>query len=160
MIDKLNLGSGKNYLPDHVNVDVDRNAEPDILADITQLEFQPRSFTQIFAKDIIEHISFVEGKKLIKKCYSWLKQNGTLTIHTPNLRFLATQLSVQDWHEPLRWLFGNDGVFKESVAEETFHKWCYTRESLRAILENVGFHILDLRDTCGNFGFLIVGLKR
>ena len=55
---KLNLGSGKDYIQDWINVDIEEQYHPDVLADITKpLPFSDGSASYIKAYDILEHVT-------------------------------------------------------------------------------------------------------
>lgn len=155
------MGSGKSHKPDHINVDINPKFAVDILSDMRYIEFQPESFQEILAKDVIDHVTYAEAKKVLAKIYRWLKPNGVLTIHTPNLRFLASKLVLEDEieHEALRWLYATDGEDDTHYSSNVI-RWCYSKSSLRNILEKIGFHIIECWDDCAGFAFVIVALKR
>ena len=161
---KLNLGSGKNYLPDYLNVDVadivwqGQTHKPDLLADMCDLEFPENTFTEVKAHDCLDHIEYVECKALIHKIFKWLKPNGILNIHLPNLRFLAGILALQDMHHALLWLYGHDG--EENFYPSNKIRWSYSKESMTALLKAAGFIIADIGEDCGGFAFHMIAVKR
>jgi len=156
---KLNLGSGKTPLIGYINVDI-RSDTPavDIVDDVRNLVFDDETFIEILASDVIDHIYPPETRKLLRNCYRWLKPDGILRIHTPNLRFLAQKLAQQDNHEALKWLYGSDGEGSTFYPENTI-RWCYSRESLRLILTSIGFTILESYVDCGGFGLSVIAKK-
>jgi predicted SAM-dependent methyltransferase len=159
MKDRLNLGSGKSYLPDCVNVDVRLNVGADIVADIRTVEFPPESFSEILCSDVLAHIKYVEARQVLRKCYGWLKPNGALWIHTPNLRFLAGILSHSDNEECLRWMYGSSGEGTTNY-EENLIRWAYSAESLTRILTDIGFTVASVKSTCHGFGLHVIAIKK
>ena len=164
MKDKLNLGSGKTYLSDYLNVDIAPQWHPDILADMRQLTFPPDTFREIMIKDTIDHVSFADAKKVLANCYRWLKPNGVLLVHTPNLQFIASLLATSSsdeglQHEATRWLYGCDGADRHSYASNVI-RWGYTKASMRALLESLGFMIVECRKSCNGFAFFMVAIKQ
>jgi SAM-dependent methyltransferase len=57
--DRLNLGSGKKYDPEAVNLDITARTNPDVVHDleVTPWPFEEGRFERIEAIDVIEHLS-------------------------------------------------------------------------------------------------------
>jgi SAM-dependent methyltransferase len=57
----LNLGCGRKYLADAVNVDVTADSKPDVVHDLnrTPWPFPDGRFTEVVANDVIEHLDDV-----------------------------------------------------------------------------------------------------
>jgi predicted SAM-dependent methyltransferase len=161
---KLNLGSGKTYLPDFLNVDIaenfanDKVVKPDLLYDMTKLEFPPETFTEVKAHDCLDHIEYIECLALVRRIYGWLKPNGILDVHLPNLRTLAAILAVQENHHAELWLIGTDGC--ENYYPTNKIRWSYSKMAFFKILQNAGFTIISAAETCNNFGFRVIVVKR
>ncbi len=155
---KLNIGSGKDYREGWVNVDAHPKFNPDILIDMRDLEQPEDSVTEILIQDCLDHVTFIEGKILVKKFYGWLKQNGVLNIRTPNLEVIAP-LAARGNYEALKWLYGTDGQGSTNY-ETNMIRWCYSVGVLREILEAVGFIIIE--EHLENLGYSIrmVAVKR
>jgi len=161
---RLNLGSGKSTVqfPDfrktYFNVDVKQWDGTDLVFDMRDLEFEPETFTEILVSDCLDHVNFTEAKVLLRKIVSWLKPNGLLRIHTPNLRFLASVLSDRDNHEVLKWLYGSDGEGSTNYSSNLI-RWCYSKESLSYLVKVQGLTITDIHEDCGGFAFVLVAKK-
>jgi hypothetical protein len=78
---KLNLGCGKMKLEKFVNVDKDKNAEPDVQCDLSQTPwpFKDSEFDHIVAKDILEQMNENKDEliKTIKEMYR-VSENGAV----------------------------------------------------------------------------------
>jgi predicted SAM-dependent methyltransferase len=157
--DKLNLCSGKTYLPSYWNVDVRSNCKTDQTADMRTVEFPSESFREIILHDCIDHVKRSEAPQVLKKCFGWLKPNGILDIHTPNLRFIASILSNRDNDSALEWLYGSIGEGTTDY-EENLIRWSYSVDSLTKILIDIGFTILGVNSTCNGFGFRVIAIKK
>ena len=162
---KLNLGSGKNYLSEGgwLNVDINGDFKPDLIADMATLTFPPESFIEVLVKDCLDHVNPAEAKQLLRRIYSWLKADGTLTVHTPNLAHLA-KLIYRDadpkvTHEAVRWLYGSDGEGTSAYWSNVI-RWRYSPKSLQRVLVNVGYKILSLKYDCYDFAFSVVAVKQ
>jgi len=163
---KLNLGSGKSKPTheDYLNVDIaeitwqGQTFTPDLKMDMCDLDFSNDTFTEVKAHDCLDHIEYVECKALIHKIFKWLKPNGILNIHLPNLRYLAGILAYRDMHHALVWLYGHDG--EENYYPSNKIRWSYSKESMTALLKAAGFIIADIGEDCGGFAFHLVAVKR
>jgi len=94
----LDLGCGNNSLLQYCNASFSlgvENFEPYlkenkkkrihnqyIKADITKIDFKPKSFDAVIAIDVLEHLTKKEGYKLLEKMEKWAKKK--IIIFTPN----------------------------------------------------------------------------
>lgn len=104
---KMNLGSGKDYLPNHLNVDVREEAFPDVILDLSQkvafplslttrdnekIDIRENQFEEIIANDVLEHVPDLET--LMTNCLKILKVGGKFSINVPY------DLSLGAWQDP------------------------------------------------------------
>lgn len=128
---KLNLGSGKSFKPDHLNVDINAMWRPDICADMSmgdlfEREFESERFgrfripadhfDEITAIDVLEHVR--DLVTLMTNCINLLRDGGALRVLVPfDLSYGAWQdpthvrafnerswLYYTDWHWYIGWL--------------------------------------------------------
>ena len=161
---RINLGSGKSTVlypslkESHFNVDVRQYEGTDLIADMRSLEFPDETFEEILISDCLDHVTYFEGKILLRKFVGWLTSKGTLQIHTPNLRFLAVALAQGDYHEALKWLYGTDGEGSTNYDSNVI-RWCYSKEELSRLVTLNGLQIISLGEDCGGFGFRLIARK-
>ncbi|MGB7605573.1 MAG: class I SAM-dependent methyltransferase [Lutisporaceae bacterium] len=81
---KLQIGGGKYYLPEFINIDIFPPA--DIIFDIREgLPLEAASFEFIFSEHFLEHIDYpVSVNKFLSECYRVLKPGGQLVIGVPD----------------------------------------------------------------------------
>lgn len=106
---RLHVGSGKRFLPDWLNLDIDPKWRPDVLWDLGtplptngSLEFATsrfgkvtiadETFDEIVAQDVLEHIR--ELTTAMTTLLRWLKTGGVLTVAVPY------ELSLGAWSDP------------------------------------------------------------
>jgi SAM-dependent methyltransferase len=104
---RLNLGSGRDWRPDYLNVDLNAAWKPDVVADIcdpdlfyrefpcsrfgtTRLQYD--YFDEIVALDVLEHIP--DLSRAMTNCLSLLREGGIMRIHVPY------DLSFGAWQDP------------------------------------------------------------
>ena len=155
---RLNIGSGKEYRQDWLNIDVNEKFNPDIVMDMRSLMFPDESVDEILMQDVLDHVTFVEGKEVLRKCYGWLKNNGTLNIRTPNLSFIGREASKGN-HEAIKWLYGSDGEGHTNY-DSNIIRWCYSENSLRIIMEAIGFIVIDAHTENLEYSLRMIGVKR
>ena len=126
--------------------------------DMMELEYEEGSVDEILAQDVIDHVTAVECKTLLRRFYDWLKPNGVLNIHTPNLEFLGKEASRGN-QEALKWLYGSAGEGNTNY-ETNLIRWCYTRGSLGEILRSLGFIIIHNQLEQYGYAFRMIGVKR
>ncbi len=155
---KLNLGCGADPKPDYLNVDIRRLPDVNVVADIRHLHFTEHSFSEILARDIIEHLSYRDASHLLTHCHRWLQPDGVLKIHTGNLSHILYLLMTENDEEALRWLFGSDGS-QDTSFEANYHRWCYSVNSLTELVKEIGFTVEHRFTDCNRFGLGVVARK-
>ena len=157
---RLNLGSGKDYRDPKngwVNIEKNPRFKHDILQDIRDIEYPENSVDEIVAQDVIDHVTFMECKALLRKCFKWLKPLGTLNIHTPNLKTLGLEASWGN-ETALEFLYGTRGE-GNTAYETNITRWCYSPMSLTDILERLGYQVLRSDPTCMGLAFRMIAVK-
>jgi predicted SAM-dependent methyltransferase len=122
------------------------------------LPFDSDSVSAVYASHLIEHVEREEASSLVSECHRVLRPGGVLRLVTPDLQQLARNYLaakpnaataaddfVASWNvfhsrstQPvLRWY--------RSFKPLHSHKWLYDGESLRALLERVGFRWVERR---------------
>ena len=105
---RLNLGSGKQWHRDYVNVDINPFWKPDMVADFSKdlaeictavdserfgrLQLQPASLEMIVAHDVLEHVQ--DLTQMMKNCLDLLDFGGVFDIVVPY------DLSFGAWQDP------------------------------------------------------------
>jgi predicted SAM-dependent methyltransferase/tetratricopeptide (TPR) repeat protein len=91
-IDKrlLNLGCGRRYHADWINVDFN-SASPNVIAyDLIQgIPFESNSFDAVYHSHILEHFSKSQAPEFIRECFRILKPQGIIRIAVPDLEKIA-----------------------------------------------------------------------
>jgi ubiquinone/menaquinone biosynthesis C-methylase UbiE len=114
----LNLG-GKSTGFGNVQVDIDSNCKPNIIASALCLPFKSNAFDQILFTDVIEHLPEGKENQALTEIWRVLKSRGILVLSTPNRRLIFMLMDVA-------WYFG--------------HRH-YTITQLLSLLETSGFAI-------------------
>jgi SAM-dependent methyltransferase len=103
----MNIGSGKDYRPGYLNVDINQSTNPDLVFDLTSISefpvtvnshvygeivFMEASLDEIVAIDVLEHIPDLE--RFMTHCLALLKEGGRFEILVPY------DLSHGAWQDP------------------------------------------------------------
>jgi glycosyltransferase involved in cell wall biosynthesis len=126
----INLGSGKDWRANDLNIDIDAKSDPDVVCDLSSpdalsqvhfsrrfglLRLEPGSFDAIEAMDVLEHVPDLVG--MMTRCLELLKVGGQMRNGVPyDLSYGAWQdpthvrafnerswLYYTDWHWYLGW---------------------------------------------------------
>ncbi len=104
---KINLGSGKDYRTDCLNIDLKKEVLPDLVLDLSEklnfpilansdirglITLNENQIEEIIANDVLEHVSNLE--MLMSNCLILLKNGGKFIINVPY------ELSYGAWQDP------------------------------------------------------------
>jgi hypothetical protein len=134
---QLNIGSGKNFKEDFLNLDCDDYWKPDIICDLNtpfpqgtsqkintcrfgEIEIKKNLFEKIIAYDVLEHITNLSV--CMKSCLDLLKEGSIFEITVPY------DLSLGAWQDPLHvrafnensWLYYTDWFWYMGWTEARF----------------------------------------
>jgi len=138
---KINLGCGKKYWDDYINVDANPDVNPDIITDFTQeLPFENDYADEIIAIHLIEHIDKLKIDNIIQDWFRVLKPGGKLIIECPDLEKIAHHILNREFreNEPKLWeTFTIQGIFGEQTENMLTidrHMWGYTPDTMADLL--------------------------
>jgi SAM-dependent methyltransferase len=155
---KLNLGCGDKILPGYVNVDVAESRagkRPDVLCDLHRLTpFEDASVDEILSVHVVEHFWRWEVVDVLREWTRTLKPGGQMIVECPNLleacrAFLEDPVNgANPGREGQRtmWVFYGDPAWRDPLM---CHRWNYTPESLKAIMQEAG--LVNLRQEPAQF---------
>jgi predicted SAM-dependent methyltransferase len=87
---KINLGSGHWKLEDWVNVDIDRESQPDVCANLAGgLPFANGVARLMHTEDFIDQLELDQAVEFLRECHRILAPGGVLRVLTPDMRKLA-----------------------------------------------------------------------
>lgn len=170
---RLNLGCGDKILPGFVNVDVvpsRRGQRPDLLCDLRDLSmFDDNSVDEILSVHVVEHFWRWEVEDILREWVRVLKPGAPMVIECPNLQSACEEFlkALEARARPdaegqlTMWVFYGDPQWQDPYM---VHRWGYTPQSLRALLEGVG--LTQIQQTPAQFklreprDMRVVGLKR
>jgi hypothetical protein len=104
---KINIGSGRDFRPDHLNVDINDYWAPDIVADVSApfpqaqpyetkrfgpVTIVPGTIDNLVANDVLEHVPDLVAT--MTNCLDLLRLGGTFDINVPY------DLSYGAWQDP------------------------------------------------------------
>ena len=86
----LNIGCGRRYHEDWVNLDLETSDPSVIRHDVNEgIPFEDGRFAAVYHSHILEHLEPADGRKLIQECYRVLKPGGILRVVVPDLECIA-----------------------------------------------------------------------
>lgn len=140
---KLHLGCGKKYIPGFIHVDLDDYPHIDHKSDISNLPmFEDNSVDLIYCCHALEYFDREEAQKVLKEWFRVLKPGGILRLAVPNFEAIT---EVYSKYKDLKHrgilgpLYGRMMIKTPDGEMFIFHKTVYDFESLKEILESIGF---------------------
>ena len=140
---KLHLGCGPRYIPGFIHVDLADFPHIDHKHDISDLPmFNDNSVDLIYCSHALEYFDRIEALRVLKEWYRVLKKNGVLRIAVPDFRAIV---KVYQKYEDLEHqgilgpLYGRMVVNTGDGEKILYHKTVYDFDSLKKLLESVGF---------------------
>ncbi len=138
---KINLGCGwRDFGKDWIHID---GGDYDHLdsRDIVNLPFKDNSVDLIYASHVIEYFDRVEIIEVLNKWKSKLKSGSTLRLAVPDFEAMAKlyiekNIPLNNFLGPL---YGKMKMGKDFI----FHKTTYDFDSLKELLNEVGFRNMD-----------------
>lgn len=113
--------------------------------------FADECLDAIVCEHMIEHVSVPEGAAVLKEAFRVLKPGGALRVVTPDIALVAALLQGEE-REYARWsnnIYGgpNEGsnpIFTVNrMMREWGHTFIYDEATLRSLLANAGFKIIE-----------------
>ena len=179
---KLNLGCGGRPLRNYTNIDLDNlknlklrypNTKFDdnlIIKnyDIFNLPYDDNTVHEVRADSFIEHLSFIEEKKLFLEIQRILVPKGIFSWSVPDFedcvkKWLKAEDNWQDffrdddeaisqnhwfgtftYNQTNRWGYLTAMIFGSQKGEGQFHKNAYTEGKIRAMMKKINFEISEL----------------
>lgn len=170
---KLNLGCALDIKEGYINIDLFDH--PNVKkADVKNLSFiSDCSVDEVYAKDVLEHMSYEDGKVAIKEWSRVLKPNGNIFIQTINLdkqieAYKAGVWSIEDFNYML---FAGVNWSGQTPKCEDFHKCSYNFHLLESLLKQNNIEITKVNyddidfslknsSRCHNLNIMIYGVKK
>lgn len=140
---KLHLGCGKRCIPDFIHIDSADFPHINYRHDIADLPmFDDNSVDLIYCSHALQYFDRQEASKVLKEWHRVLKEGGLLRIAVPDFEAIVkVYLKYKDLNHRgiLGPLYGRI-IVKTSEGEKIiYHKTAYDFESLKKLLESVGF---------------------
>ena len=133
---RLNLGCGNYPMKGFVNVDQFENVKPDLMADATDLPYNPDSIDEIYCGHMFEHLSCDEGQEALRHWLSILKPGGEIRIVVPDFDELVKLYLDNPTPEEMKHF--ND-LYIYSYVQESPHRYFYSAALLKMAMETAGF---------------------
>jgi len=137
---RLNLGCGPFPLKGFVNIDKSDLVKCDLKANVTDLPYDAGTVAEIYAGHLLEHFTFIDGKKALHYWYSLLKPGGTISVTVPDYLCLAKSYVADPTPGHLK-DFNDTYIY--SNGQESPHKYAYDENLLKEVLTDAGF--IDLK---------------
>lgn len=121
---KINIGCNQWKLDGFINIDIDPNVNPDLVADGSKLPYADSSVDEIYAGHMLEHYALDEN--VLKEWHRVLKIGGKITITVPDV-----EKGISEYRKgniTLDWL--NQILFGATDRKQQNHHQLFTEDIL------------------------------
>jgi GT2 family glycosyltransferase len=140
---KLHLGSGTDYRPGWVNIDIDPACGPDVVSRVERLDgFEDGTAAVMEARHLFEHLTFDEARAALAEWHRVLQPGGELYLEMPDfeqcVRLLGQHFDGAGHDLAMVGIYG----WPPDIAEwghSQVHKWGWTKTTLSEALRAAGF---------------------
>ena len=132
---KLNLGCGKRYKDGFINIDAFDSTVADKIMSVLDLEVPSNVVAEIEARQLIEHLGYINSTYALAEWFRVLKPDGVLLIETPDIETSFEEYIKGDYKtrkELLSWIYGVESQGMQ-------HVLCFPEVLLKNLLEKSGF---------------------
>lgn len=143
---KLNVGCGGRKIPGFVGVDAVKRPAAEIIAPAGAIPLPDKSCQEIMAIHLFEHLLPWEAEGVLKEWHRLLKPGGKLVLEMPDLKKCCENvlkllngeviMAGKDPRQAGLW-----GLYGDDRLEDVYmlHRWGYTFQTIKPMLERVGF---------------------
>lgn len=157
---KLQLACGSNHPAGWLNTDYYHPSDTIACLDVTKrFPFPDNTFNAVLAEHVIEHFTYPDGKAMMAECHRTLKPGGILRLSTPNILFYTGLFDPDNFakyresyvipHQK-HWIPYADQPRATFVLNNLVRNWrhlfVYDFETVKALLESVGFTAITLKE--------------
>lgn len=154
----LNLGCGGKTITGFINIDKFHKDKEVLNLDMLDLPYPEGHADAIYSSHAIEHLPIRLSKLALHRWHKLLKIGGKLYLAVPDLELIAQNfLASQDNEQAYNWymfcMFGYQ-VNQEHMITDTrldlppydgeFHYTGYTKKSMMALLNKIGYKLTDI----------------
>ena len=162
---RLNLGCGDYHWEGFINIDdcpLNGMKQPDLDCDTRKLPYLPNTMEEIHAIHCLEHFPRWEVVSILMDWRRMLAPGGLLVLEMPCLNMIIEILHKHPtpdslpevWHKLAggrtvnKHLDAMGGLYGEQDPKKPhmIHKWCYSSQELREVLESAGFENMVFKD--------------
>lgn len=126
------------------------------LGDIRRLPYADGTLEEIFASNVLEHVSFLETNATLVEWRRVLVPQGRLTVVVPDVLGIINDYlnNVNSWDECSERLYGSQTYVLD------LHRAGFTAEHMPTVFERAGFEVLSCERTHAGGGVTIIGTPR
>ena len=146
----------------HPNIDAQEGARIDIVCDleVNDIPLHDEHADRIKAMHFLQHLPYARAKHFLKDCFRVLKPSGSLFLMVGDMEWVFKEI-LKENQENLDLPYGlGFCVWGEQEHKYDFHKWGYTFNSLKKLLEIcVGFTNIQHRGHYNPWEFMVEAFK-
>jgi predicted SAM-dependent methyltransferase len=137
---KLEIGCGPLPTPGYEHNDLNPGPGVDHVGAIQDLNFPDSTFIEVYGTGCLEHLTFLQAVKFLKKALKWLAPGGMLNVNVPDMMGWVKD-AIHESKDP-KWIAAAFEGWCRWPGDE--HKSFWTEQLLVMALYEVGFEKVDV----------------
>lgn len=134
-----------------IRIDLRKEAEPDIIADIRVLPIKDKCFDIVYCSHVLEHFESYENENIIKEMFRIVKLGGELRLYVPNMEWAMVQIKYGIYDSFVNNLIYGRGDDPFDLHRQGFLSQTVEGEIRKAIGKQIGsFNQFCIRNTICN----------
>lgn len=155
----VEVGSGESPKSGYIHCDIIHSDHVEYVCNAWAIPFKPESVDEIYARHMLEHLTYKEAKRTLKHWLCVLKINGCIDLIVPDLKKHIEQFFKDGYSPYVNFKVSNKehamaGFYGWQNNNYDIHKWGYTFETLAELLDEIGFSNIRQIDDTSNAGHL------
>lgn len=148
----VEVGSGNSPKHGYIHCDIHTGPHVEYICKAWEIPFGQESVDEIYARHVLEHLTFQDALRTIKHWLAILKPGGHVDINVPDLEKHIEQLKMNGNSPYVDFSVTNRehamaGIYGWQRNDTDIHKWGYSQESLFSILKRTGYaNIIRITD--------------
>lgn len=154
---KLHLGCAGDKRSGYINIDINPDCSPDLIADSGALPYEAGSVDEILSNHMLEHMTETAGLSALKHWFSLLRSGGALELEVPDFKQTCLEFATMSQEElearypALRGIayYRHVGrarnIYGGGVNQWDYHRWGYWPEYMEYLLRDIGFSNIDIK---------------
>ncbi|MBA4416367.1 MAG: hypothetical protein C0392_00425 [Syntrophus sp. (in: bacteria)] len=140
----VEVGSGSSPRQGYIHCDIHSAPHVEYVCKAWEIPFSSESIDEIYARHILEHLTYRDASRSLRHWLSLLKAGGHIDVNVPDIEKHIEQLKMDGDSPYIDYVVTNRdhamaGIYGWQQNDRDIHQWGYTFDSLSSLLIETGY---------------------